>query len=291
MPRMTFRLYAVECNNASVTFGQALEHIFRELPENRIQNVGEHEGFLFDIRSILQIQTYLFSKLRMDDLPSATSRLGVRTPLNLAADQGLGEEMAMGYDAGLGVVSIQASGYSFRPSRIAQYINTFFPDIEARFLPIISPDIVQRFRRMSILRKLSFRIASTTNLDFLQQSGLSAAERNALQEFLLAPHLDITLSVGNGRRDIGLVDRVKHFASVLSHAAWGRGEEGIERLVVTGKDDEFSKSDTIDLLENQVQYVADVQSQGRSIDIDHLCRTAAAAINDNRQVLRQRNVT
>lgn len=291
MPAVTFRLFTVEYNHDGITFVQALEHIFAEQPPNRIVTIDGYEGFLLDIQNVLQIQTYVFSKLRMNDLPYATSRQGTRAPLTLTDDQGLGEDMVMGYDAQLGVASIQSSSYSFRPGRIAQYMNHFFPDLQVRFLPIISPDIVQRFQRMTILKRLSFKIASTTNLDFLQESGLSAAERNAIQSFLAAPYLNITLSVGRGGRNRSLGDRFKQIAAILSDAVLNRGEDGIEHLVVAGKEDNNSVTDTVDLLEDQISFTNNVQRQGRSIDSGHLCRIAAAAINENRQMLRQRNVT
>lgn len=264
-----------------------LDHIVG-LPEpKRTVTLFEKEARCVESCEHVGVPAFLFSRIRMQGIPRGRGLHGGERELVLGDDEGLGEDMAIAIDPDANVIAVQRHRFSLSASNIIGYINCFFPNASILLRPILTGDAMQQLREKQILRKLRVRLAGNTNLDFLRDSGFSAQERAEMQSFLNAPFVDITFSVGSNR--VGLAEKFHRLTSGFLRAS-RNGEDGIIHLDISGKNNDESASETIDLLAEKLVYEGEVELKNRSIDTDHLLRIAVAAIVNNRAILSARHV-
>ena len=171
MPRVTFDFFQI----------QTVENPPRSFQET-LDDLAQHEekSFLIDGINYLMIDAlhlrgysgYLFTKIRMNDLPQKTRSNGERTPLILDNDEGLGEDIAFAYNPILNIVALQRNRYSLSANTLVRIINSFAPELELRFLPILRNDALQRFIDCDVLKKLRLKLSGTNDFSFLRNSSL-----------------------------------------------------------------------------------------------------------------------
>ena len=281
--------YEVRTGQVSLTLRQVLSDLLGRNATDRTCDIDGKACCLIEELCQLNYVAYLFTKVRMDDLPQKTKLDGSRTPLELDEDEGLGEDVAMAYDANLNVVAIQRNRHSMTANNIARLINFFYPEIQLNFVPILSRDALERFSRCNTLRKLRVKLAGASNCDFLNTNELSTNEKITMQEILSEPYVDITFSVG--RKNTSLTAKIRRFAEFFSNFHRNGGDETVLAVDVTGKEDDGTPSMMIDLLSEKLTFEHEVEQNGRTINTNHLLRVACAAISTNAAELASRNVS
>lgn len=291
MGTVLYRFYQVSVQEGSIDLLQALEGLLGQTPQQR--HWHDHRdcfGFISESHTYSNVPTFVFAKLRMEDLPPIMGLDGSREDLDIRNDQGVGEECVLAYDTSCNVVAIQSNRQSFTHNKIAEYVNSFYRDMELKFIPIFSDDALEKISRMEILKKVSCRFASTTDLSFLEDYGMSAREKMAIQQLLESPYLELQFSVGRGGRNAELPSLCKRLVNAFSRAIQeGRNVE-VQRMLVAGKENPESRTESIDMLAEQLHYKARAASDTRYFNIDQLCRLASQAIVDMRPTIRARHV-
>lgn len=289
MPVARFDFYEVRTGQTALTLQQVLDDLVgRDATDKTCDIDGKACCIIEHLRQFNYV-AYLFSKVRMDSLPQKTKLDRSRSPLELEDDEGLGEDVAMAYDATLNIVAIQRNRHSMTATNIARLINYFYPEIQVGFVPVLSRDALERFARCDNLRKLRIKLAGATNCDFLNTDELSTNEKITMQEMLTEPYVDITFSVG--RRNASLTAKIRRFAEFFSNFHKNGGDETVLAVDVTGKESDEAPSTVIDLLSEKLTFEHDVNQNGRTIDTNHLLRVACTAISTNAVELASRNVS
>lgn len=280
MPKVKFDFFRVQTGEQSAFTFQGALNLISGLPST--QRTQKIDGVTFFLTQELiqhSYSAYLFTKLRMDDLPPRTRLTGERRPLDLDEDEGLGEDVAIAYSEPIQVVSIQRNRHSLSPTMIMYLIEKYAPGIDIKLLPILRPDALERFANMGVLKKLRLRLAGMNNLDFLQNSHLSTNEKITFQEVLTEPFVDITFSVG--RNQTGLTKKIREIAKFFSGAATSGETESVLAVEITGKENDESTTAIIDLLQDKLIAEKQVNTKNRSIDTDDLLRAAISTISEN----------
>lgn len=287
MPKAKFDFFRVQIGKESTfTFKEALDAIAESPREQSIKIVDGVSCFLTQKLLQQSYSAYLFTKLRMDDLPPRTRLTGERRPLDLDDDEGLGEDVAIAYCEPIQVVSIQRNRHSLSSNMIMHLIGLYAPGIKIKLLPILRPDALERFGSMGILKKLHLKLAGMNNLAFIQNSDLSTNEKVTFQEVLTEPFVDITFSVG--RLNTGLTQKIRKIANIFSNAAHSGETDSVLAVEISGKKDDESATTIIDLLQDRLIAEKQVKTKDRSVDTNDLLRVAISTISENYAEL-QRN--
>ena len=233
------------------------------------------------------VYTYLFLRIRMDSLPHLVKADGSVQPLNLEIDDGLGEYLALAIHPDINVVAIQRNRLALSANNIISYINFFCDeDINISLLPILKPNTFLKFNDMGILKKFRFKIAGTKDLSFLNNMKISTSEKLKLEDYFSEPNIDITISVGRSNSE--LEPRHKSLINnLLNVFSLTKDQNIVRRIIVSGKEDEESNTEIIDLVRDRLVYEADVKEENRTIDINDLQKVAISSILSNLKYLRE----
>ncbi len=284
MPAVKFDFFSVKIDEASpVSFEEALNEMATMATEHRLCDIDGATCFLLESLPLTRYTAYLFTKIRMNEIPSRTNIRGERTVLELDDDEGLGEDVSIAYSRDLNVVSVQRNRYSISANNIMKIVNDIFPELKAQLLPILRSDALERFTRCNMLKKLRLKIAGREDLSFISESNLSANEKLTFHELLTEPYVDISFSVG--RKNIALTEKIKNIASFFANYSRTSGTDTVMAVEVSGKEDDSAVTSVIDLLQDRLIHIGNVEMNGRSINTNHLMRVACDAIAQNYQEL------
>lgn len=289
MPRVRFDFFIVHTAESDISFEQALGELKTKTDAGEgVLTIDGRQCCLLDALNISGYHACLFTKIRMDGLPSKTNLSGNQSSLELGEDEGLGEDAALAYSPSLKVAAIQRNKFSLSPNNIAKLVNHFYPALSVSLTPILASDTFEKFAKCNHLRKLRVKLAGTDNFSFLESSDLSATEKIAIQEMLSEPFVDITFSTG--RKKGFLHNKIYSIASMLSKFYKSGGDETVLAVEVTGKESEDSPSTVIDLLSERLTSFQDVAMKEREIDKNHLLRVACESLRANHNELTSRHV-
>lgn len=278
MPKVTFDFFQVRtAENAPQSFKETLDEVANQKERN--VDIDGITYVMLDNLPQRGYNGYLFTKIRMDDLPQKTRADGARAPLVLDEDEGLGEDIAFAYSPVLNIIALQRNRYALSANTLVRIINFFSPELELRFLPILRRDALQRFTECNLLKKVRLKLSGTNDFSFLKDSDLSTAEKITFQEMLTEPYVDITFSVG--RQKTKLTDKLRKFATFFTNHYNDGGQDVVLAVEITGKRDEDATTSVIDLLQDKLIYIGHVSSSGRTIDTNHLMRVACSALQEN----------
>lgn len=286
--RTKFHFFQVERDqDTPLEFEEALERMWN-MPSERKRKEIAAKGLclLSDVRRYPQNIAYLFTKIRMTEIPDKVNALGKRDDLDLEEDEGLGEDVALGYSPSWKIAAIQANRYSLSSGNIATLISKSVPEARFAFHPVIVHDALERFSQMQLLRKMRVKLAGAFDFGFLQDKGLSASDAMAIQAMLEAPFVDIVLSVG--RRRGALHEKFKAWTKAflkIAHSAEGAGQ--VKMLEITGKEDDDAASVAVDLLTERLVDRADIPLDAkRKLDKGILLRSSCDVLEKNWENLR-----
>ena len=277
MPEVKFDFYQIKGDlDKPLLF--TFDNMSKKSPAECFYPIGKDKCILSRHQKYNDINCFLFTRIRMDQLPVKTKLSGERENLDLADDEGLGEDVALSYDSKLRIVAIQRNIHSISVSYLLDWLKKESENESLNFYPIIKAGAFSRFLDLDSLRKISFRLAKPNNLSFLKDSELSTDEKLSLQKLLIAPYVTMTLSCGR-EKNLSLNHLVKFVKNLVSLHKNNLGL--VKSLEVTGYEDEQSEPVIIDLLEDKLIAKEIVPRLGRSIDADELLKASSRAISSN----------
>lgn len=216
-------------------------------------------------------KSYLFTTKRTKRLPRKIDSHGNPASLNLANDEGLGEDVAVAINSTCEIAAIQFNQYSMRETAISKYINNFFPDININFLPIVKFDSMERVKKATEVKKFYIGLAGTLNFEKLRQYGLSANDAIMFQNLYSSPCMNLQWSVG--RKKEGLASRLLSLIPIFKKYSEDNETKEItslsaQILETTGDD---VQSVFVDLLSDRLHGKVDVAiNPNREIDEEDL---------------------
>ena len=197
-------------------------------------------------------------RIRLDEVPlRASLSAGSIGPFDFEEDEGIGEETAFLYNMNLRVMVVQRNRFGVSPNMIALYFNmkghiNGFIVLE----PIIQLDAFRRVSQLGIIRKFDIRIAGLENFQDFRGMGYSGEALAGLMENFRAPTVSVSLSMGRTRRgSLSIGNILDQIRSALRFT----GSNAVQKIEVTGREDDQHEIEVIDILKDRMTEMVDVQ--------------------------------
>jgi uncharacterized protein DUF6731 len=281
MPRVTIEFYKpVVENEDQISFADSLDLIAQMNTAQRIRGAPDPAG-IFSLQRNGGEFVGDAARIRMEDLPRvADVATGQLHDLNVGAREGLSEEIHFLYDATIDVIAVQKK-LLMRASALRDLISDLTGNL-IQFQIILRRDAWERFQRMPLVKKVSFKLARPQDVAGHRRPSL----RRMFQEIAEFNGVSAKIEVSVERER----DRSLNLESVREVVTSYREREGdFEALSITGaiRDEEGETPETIDFIKERLQYVEEVPRRGRRLDPDG-CRLALRrGIRAHREYLRR----
>jgi hypothetical protein len=271
-------------NARNLTFEDVLTQIMALNLRQRIR-AGDDPAVILTLNQNHSEYAGEAARIRMEDLPSIIdSTTGSRHDLNVANNEGLGEEIYFLYDAGLNVIAVQVKGH-FRPGALAHLIGDL-ANTDVDFQVILREDAFQRFQNLDLITKVNFTLARPRQI-----RGLAPSVMGAIREIDEFNGVSAKIEVNVGReRNISLN---RNAVSRLLGERNGIGES-LKELSITGTTRRAGELegrthlDVVDFINDRLLERSEVEGRGRSKRLDpDGCRMALrSAISTHEEYLR-----
>jgi len=251
-------------------FGKLLRDIAGDAEEDRNVTLKGHVYRLQQLQKQGQLLIGEMVRLRMDEA-ALKARLSGGEPdlISLLEDEGLADETAFAYHAGLQVLVMQRHKFGTSPWALAGYVEEASGFAPVLFEPILERDALRKMAKMKNMRVLDFQIAGVEQRVY-EGLGLSLKELGRLSGRLGAPQVRVRLSMGHASGSMD-DDEVKRLATALLEKV---DEGNVTRIRITGRDSS-GNLEPLDLLRHRMVEFAEVELDGKRMP--HRARAAALA--------------
>lgn len=199
-----------------------------------------------------------FVQLRLDHGPGRAGLSSPMTNFEMEAGEGFGEDVGLLWDPRNDYCAVQYNHHSVRARAMAEYLSTVLPDQPhlMTLQPVLDRAFAARLRQKTIYKKLEVTVSVPLldHNDYAQGNSVIGAARALLGSGVQTMHLTISA----GRREL-------HRGMISNFVDWARGQEeadagdgaantrsALSSAKLTGKDDEDSASEVLDLLSQRV---------------------------------------
>jgi hypothetical protein len=288
MPRrVKFDFFQVELpEDARRTFAQILEAI-AGAGNFRDRNVDTADGYtrLQELERVGENFLGTMIRGRENDLPLKTDRDGAVGPLPIGPAEGLGEETSFLFSTRHPALVLQVNRDGTRAGAFATYF-TRLSDIPVTLSPIIDPDAMARFQRMTLLRSFEYRLAPGEGLTAQQRQNVAVSTALTLRDHAGAAKIDVSIGLGH-RRGYLNGQWVRSTVRALRRVVGGEVQADVERLVVGGRAAEDQPYEVLDLIQQRVVAAAPVQDAERRISREDCWRVLQRVYDGERARLRE----
>ncbi|MEM4721395.1 MAG: DUF6731 family protein [Candidatus Methanomethylicaceae archaeon] len=238
--------------NCPISFEQAIAQVANISPESRNLQIKSHFIRLLEAHQGPNYWEGDLIRIRMDEMPLKASLAGPVTPLDLADDEGVGEETAFYYHPPSRVLLFQYNRHSVSASMASYYFRRM-AGIEGDIVlePVLQEDVLVRLARMRIFRKFIFKVSGEQNAQVFQGQGHGVGALTDLIHQFQAPTIEVTLSLGRKRRGSLGLQAVKDTIERLLRFAAGSHPQ-VERLQIAGREGDGDDIRFIDLLKDRM---------------------------------------
>lgn len=201
-------------------------------------------------------------KIRMDNLPVKASIRGGKENIDMADDEGIGEETAFAFVPDLDLLIIQRHRLGVTASAFCTYFEQLCELTQPiELLPIIHPDALLRLQRSTSIRSFEVRLARVR-----AEAALAGTDNTLINTSLStmdafdSPTLTITLGTGRQKRHSLVVEKVIRTAKSLLRTS-GQScpqDNGVDKLRARCVDADGVIS-PIDFLRDKVFFSSDVE--------------------------------
>ena len=275
--KLNVDFHQVKISQPSIlTFENILENVANTLPDERPKEVRLHHVYIFSIQYGWQ-NTWEgeIVRLRMNDLPVKGNLAGGIEDIQLAQDEGIGEQSAFIYHPATHILAFQSNGHGVSPGDFARYFEIFAGGNTSITLdPVIQGSALQKLAKLKEVTNFEVNIASLSNTSIFKDDDNAVEEMIYLAEIFKAPSISIELKSSLKRKQPSLfVDKVVSTAQSLFRAS-RLNQNRITTLKVLGSDDDDNKT-LIDLLKDKMREKIDVNNPGRNRNIPYNIRQKA----------------
>ena len=239
--------------DAGTTFDALLDQI-AEIPLDNETRTVTSQGDPVRLQELHLRIGYLegdMVRTRMDTLPEKSNvETGELAPLDLADDEGLGEEAAFLYHPPLGCLAMQRNRFSVSASAFVGYCGEV-GNLQSPIVlePLIAGDAIARLHQFGRISRLQVKVAGLQGGGELRDSPYSLAHIAALADDYAGPIVNIEISMGHQRGSLAR-------ARVNDVVGWlrGRSDEGaldVRKIEVSGSAP-GDETELLDLLESRI---------------------------------------
>ncbi|BAY29185.1 hypothetical protein NIES2107_10260 [Nostoc carneum NIES-2107] len=275
--KLNVDFYQVKISQPSaLSFEEILQKIDNTLPHHRTKEVRLHHIYIFSIQYGWQ-DTWEgeIVRLRMNDLPVKGSLAGEIEDIQLAHDEGIGEQSAFIYHPATRILAIQSNRNGVSPGDFARYFEIFGEGNTSISLdPVLQMSALQKLVKLKEVINFEIKIASLSNMNIFGDNDNAVEEMIHLAEIFQAPSINIEVKTSVKKKQPSLlVDKVVETAQSLLRASQQKHNK-ITTLKVSGSDDEDNKT-VIDLLKDKMRESINVNNPGRNRNIPYDIRQKA----------------
>lgn len=283
---MIVDFYTVQTASGAPAFEVPLRDIGRS-PQNEGRSLSFGNGQFVRLQTYAQRRNVVevdMLRIRMDEMPKKVTLTGEVEGLGLEDDEGLGEETAFLYDPSTCLLALQRNRDSVSASALTYYVSEMAQVTRPYvLLPVIDPNVMARVEKLKDVRRFRMRVTGSQSGSVLGEAAQSYGftRVNHVMDNFQAPSIEVTLSMGRGRRTGSLnVEKVKGFVNRLRGVIEAPGSP-IEKIEINGHDEDGATA-LIDLLKYRVfEQIRLTWEEGRSVGYE-------ARRNAIRQALRNR---
>jgi hypothetical protein len=188
-------------------------------------------------------------RIQMNELPDIAKVSGGSQPINVEDDEGLGESTAFLYDAKLQVLVIQRTVSGVSATTFSKYFNHFIDEAgDIGLQVILELDVIQRLNSFNLARRLDIRVAGLDHLSAFNDVERGVEEMIELAKKYQSPTLNLSLSMSHDKENSLSLENI-----ISTAKGWlkiGNSEEKVKvnKLSVSGKEDELSETSIIHLI-------------------------------------------
>ncbi len=235
--------------------------LFKNVPI-RLQHLRQRDGYYIGD----------LARIRMEGIPPITRLSGEEEDIELPEDAGLGEEAAFLFYPAVRVLVLQRNRFSLSAAAFEDYFCQRGKVQRIDLTPVVKRDALQRFRRMTIHRRLDVTLAGAQNLEQFKGQDRAVSSLVDIAQTLRAPVVGLSVSMGHASGGLsGIFDAVRALKRIMGK----RGEQGqdVTKIVVSGREGD-GPLEVIDLLEERM-VEEEMIDLGRKFESSRKTRQAA----------------
>lgn len=250
---MRLEAYEISCDVDGFDFGGLLEVASKLTGSALTVDIGGIPFRYDPLSKHGSVHQGWVTRIRMTNIPEKVRRSGEREPIELDADQGLGESNAFLFDPAHSVLYYQSNHFGMSASKFCQLISDLSKyDSPIAALPVPNSKVLSALRRMKLIRKYVIKYAHVRNAAFLTSSAdHTAGEALELSE---GDTPSVQIEVGVGRERNKFLEKGAQIVRKLfgESQQYLNDSATLEKFVVTGRDSETEGDHEIDLLDFKV---------------------------------------
>lgn len=253
--------YRVEMpDDADISFEGIIERVAKSADNaKRTEVIGQAHVRLQEATMDRNCWRAEMVRIRLEDGAIVTKLSGESDPIDLAQDEGLGEQTAFLYRPSLRVLVLQRNKFAVSSSKLAQYFeNKGGLDRPIMLDPIYTQDALQRLGGFTSIRSCEVRMAGPLDPEQFREQVPHIGGMVDLLKVFKSPRLALRWSMGQGNPDGSLSFRKVIAAMKALVKTADRDEARVFKLQISGRNSEDER-DILDLVEERLTVVKTVE--------------------------------
>lgn len=279
---LTFYFYRAAVDGSDLSFEEALTHTLRLDPKSRVKADGAAHVMLHRFKD----SKGNVVRIRMSRLPARASLAGKLDELQLAGNEGLGEETGFYFDPSTRIVAIQSTKIGVSAAMFCRYMNVVVAPRALGLSLTPVPDFASIDQLSEIERFTNFELALAGTDRPVEIPGLPEPIEAILeaQRAVKAPQIELRFTTSRNWRSEQLDAGIVRKAIRAIYKAVGRVE--VKRLQVDGRTTD-EEAMMIDLMRGRLWAGVSVDDDRRRLPPSVLRQAAADAWAQHADKLRQ----
>lgn len=200
-------------------------------------------------------------RIRLNEVPVKAKLSGETKEIDLAADEGIGEETAYLFHPNTRILVIQRNRIGVSAAVMAKYFRTLCKVRAVNLEMILKQDALERIRGMATIRTFEVHVAAPDRAEGLRGRGHSAKAMYDLLNDHQANNLTVKLSMGHKRGGLqNVIDTIVRLAGNQAE------DPAVKKILVIGNEDEDDSEKTlIDLLQDRLTESVILEGDGSRV--------------------------
>jgi|GEM_PF-1924619 len=226
----------------------------------------EHAGSVYVLTSLSTFEGGFKGdtiRIEMDNLPIVAAKNGSVTPFDLEDDEGIGERAAFCFFSSGGFLVLEKRRTATSISRLCELFDELLTACDSYVIaePLLRRDALERFAKLSEVRKIEFSFASPTDMEAVSSPKDTVLDSVRKMKDLGANSIGVTISAGRSKN--GLKPKSRNLISRLL----GEGAPQASKIRVSGRTDNKTP-DLIDFIEERITSKKRVRTTNRRISFE-----------------------
>lgn len=264
-----YKITISEDKNANNDFELILEKVKNMPPKDRLREVRTSPIFLHSIDcGWNECWEGNIIRLRMNILPIKGNFSGDIVDIDLADDEGIGEETAFIYNPETRILALQSNQHGLSLMNFARYFELIINCSDVIYLdPVLQVNAFERLEKIDKVSKINFRVAEVENMNLFPVEQHGVKKVLELSEYLQAPTMNIEISRGRGKENSFSVKKAKEMIKSLSRLNQNQ-QKSVKTLRISGSSSENEKI-YVDLLKDKMRERVNIKDPSKLRNIPY----------------------